>query len=121
MITAPYHAPWDDRHIHGSAHRAAIKRGLVYSTAGFIDPRTYTFDPWLLVRGTGMSWSSALGISMRLAAVTGLFVGAVAYMGLDPLNVTPGYGFSPGDRRDRFGGEFDDAPWERPKFSHFIA
>ncbi|AXQ65495.1 MAG: hypothetical protein [Circular genetic element sp.] len=121
MMIHPYHAPWDNQHIHGSAHRAAMKRGAFYATAGFIDPRTYTVDPWFIVRGTGMSWSSALGVSMRIASVTGLLVGAVAYMGVDPLNVTPGYGFSPGDSRDRFGREFEDSPWDRPKFSHFIA
>lgn len=107
MMIHPYHAPWDGQHIHGSAHRAAMKRGAVYATAGFIDPRTYTFDPWVIVRSTGVPYRAAMATSMRLAVVTGLAVGTVAYMGLDPLNVTPGYGLSPGDHRDRFGRELD--------------
>lgn len=121
MMTHPYHVPWEGQHIHGPAHRAAMKRGAVYATAGFLDPKAYTFDPWVAMRFTGMSWTAAMGVSMRVASYTGLVLGAVAYMGLDPLNVTPGYGFSPGDRRDRFGRDFEDSPWDRPKFSHFIA
>ncbi len=107
MIVHPYHVPWDDEHLHGSAHRAAMKRGIVYATAGYIDPRTYTIDPWAISRVTGVSYRAAMVSSLSFATAAGLAVGAVAYMGADPLNVTPGYGLSPGDRRDRFGREID--------------
>lgn len=107
MIIHPYHVPWEGQHLHGPAHRAAMKRGAFYSGSGFIDVRTYTFDPWAIVRTTGVPYRTAMLSSMRLAVVTGLMAGTIGYMGLDPLNVTPGYGLSPGDRRDRFGREID--------------
>ncbi len=108
MMIHAYHAPWDSsRHIRGPAHRRGVKRAATYFTFGYIDPRTYTLEPWAIARTTGTGMAMAFAASLQLAAVTAWTSAALGYMGYDPMNVTPGYGMSPGDNRDRFGREID--------------
>ncbi len=88
----PAHDPLDEQ-----AVQAANKRAVYYGTAGLLDPRTYTLDAFVL-RSTGMSYLRAVGVSLPAATV---LPAAVTYMGLDPFDVTPGYGLSPTtDRRE---------------------
>ena len=94
MMRVPYHG---DPH----ARRAAVKRGFYYGSAGLIDPRTFTIDPWLLVRSTGMSYRSAVAYSLRFAGATGLAMATAGFLGWDPMNVTPGYGYGPGNHPER--------------------
>ncbi len=76
------------------AVKAANKRAVYYGTAGVLDPRTYTIDA-LALRSTGMTYMHALGVSVPMAV---LAPAATGYVGLDPLNVTPGYGVTPPSR-----------------------
>ncbi len=113
MIEVPYFTPgvgFDEE-----ARSAGVKRAVYYGSAGFIDPRTWTMDPALfytyhrrssphLMRRTVMK--SAFAGSMRMALVTSAVYASVAYMGGDPLNVTPGYGHTPGDGGMTVDGEY---------------
>ncbi len=77
------------------AEEAARKRAVYYGTAGLLDPRTYTLDAFAL-RSTGMSYLRAVGVSIPVAVVG---PAVVAYAGLDPFDITPGYGVSPTTNR----------------------
>jgi hypothetical protein len=81
------------------ASQASIDRGIYYGTLGALDPRTYTLDV-MAGRAVGLSTTRALGYSLVNAVMGTAFAG---YIGIDPLNRTPGYGLSPGDIRDRRG------------------
>ncbi len=102
MIEVPYYTPgvgFDE-----SAHRAAKKRAIYYGSAGFLDPRTWTLDPGLFYFYRRRLYTtiprriilkSAFAGSIRMAAWTSVSVATAAYLGADPLNVTPGYGHTP--------------------------
>ncbi len=112
MIEVPYYTPgvgFDEE-----ARRAGTKRALYYGSAGFIDPRTWTLDPALfyvhhrrssphLLRRTIVK--SAYAGSMRMAFMTSVVMAAGAYMGMDPLDVTPGYGMTPTNQGLTIDGE----------------
>ena len=101
------HFFYDGRRHHRDAHRAAVKRAVVYGTGGFLNPTTYTVEPWALTRVTGMSFGSAILWNLRLAGVGSAIAATAGYLGLDPFDVTPGYGYSRRERHDRFGREID--------------
>lgn len=115
MIQHPYVVGGD---FHSEAHAAAMDRAFYYGTAGLMDPRAYTLEPWLL-RKAGMSWSAALRASAVMAIWTVPFAATFGYLGFDPLNVTPGYGLTldPDTTRDRFGDPVDFGDFD---FSHFL-
>ncbi len=110
MIRHPYFL---DGEFQIDAHAAAMDRALYYGTAGLLDPRTYTVEPWML-RKAGMSWRGAFLTSVRLASWTVALSASLGYLGYDPMNVTPGYGLTIDldSSYDRFGEPID--MYERP-------
>ncbi len=84
MIRHPYvHRGFLDH----EAHDAAKDRALVYGSAGFLDPRTYTLDPYLMHKA-GLGWRAAFATSARVATVVAPMVAATAYL-RDPLDTEP--------------------------------
>ncbi len=76
------------------AIEAANQRTVYYGTLGFIDPRTYTLDVYMIRKVSKQSWKATLGLSVQAAAYGAAFGAVMGYLGYDPLNVTPGYGMS---------------------------
>jgi hypothetical protein len=87
MIRHPYP---DEQSRH-----AARQRMVYYGLPGMVDPRTYTLDPYIFVRA-GLSWKAAMALSLKMAVGTSMVLAAAGYIGMDPMNVTPGHGISPG-------------------------
>lgn len=103
--------------LHVEAHDAAVERAFSYGTAGLLDPRTYTLEPYLF-RRAGLSWSAAYRVSFMTALWTVPIAATMGYLGYDPLNLTPGYGITT-DRetsRDRFGRPLDRDIWDVRRF-----
>lgn len=92
MIRHPYVAHGEIDH---QALEAAQTRAVYYGSAGFADPRTYTLDVYAIRRLEKQPWKATVRLSLQAAAYGAAFYGAMGYLGVDPLNVTPGYGISP--------------------------
>ncbi len=106
MIEIPHFIPGVG--LDRAAHEAGLERGVYYAQAGFMDPRAYTLDPYMFykryrasspLRSRAYSARAAFAGSMLLASYTSVLAGVTSYLGMDPMNVTPGYGHSPVDGR----------------------
>ncbi len=71
---------------------AANQRTVYYGTLGFMDPRTYTLDVYMIRRIGKHPWKSTIRLSgqaaMIGAATSGLFG---HYSPVDPFELTPEY------------------------------
>jgi hypothetical protein len=94
MIQHPYvgHGAIDHQ-----ALDAAQQRAEYYGMMGVYDPRTYTIDPLIIRRVEKQPWKVVGRMSLHAMVVGVAFGAALGYMGYDPLNVTPGYGMTPGE------------------------
>lgn len=102
MIEHPYYQLGK---LEREAHEAAKTRAIYYGAAGLVDPRTYTVDVYTIRRLYKQPWRATIRMSLQ-AAGYGVAVGALfGYLGFDPLNVTPGYGFSPEGENMTVDGE----------------
>ncbi len=112
MIETPYFTPGVG--LEYDSRQAGFKRAIYYGSAGFIDPRTWTLDPALfymhhrrhsphLLRRTILK--SAFAGSLRMAFFTSAVMAGGAYAGMDPFDVTPGYGMTPTDQGVTIDGE----------------
>ncbi len=116
MIEVPYYTPgvgFDEE-----SRRAGTKRAFYYGSGGFVDPRTWTLDPALfyvhhrrhhphLLRRAVLK--SAFAGSMRMAFMTSVVMAVGAYLGMDPFDVTPGYGMTPTNQGLSIDGESHSA------------
>ncbi len=105
MIRHPYVGYGSIDH---QALEAAQQRAVVYGSMGVYDPRTYTIDPLIIRRVEKQPWKVVAGMSLHAMVVGVAFGAAMGYMGYDPLDVTPGYGMSPG----KSGMTIDGVPVE---------
>lgn len=55
----------------------AIQNAVKYGTYGMLDPRTYTIEPWILVK-RGMTWRAALALTTRYALIGSMVIAGVS-------------------------------------------
>ena len=89
MIVHPY---INSGEIDRQAIDAANQRMMYYGTMGLLDPRTYTLDVYAIRKLERQPWKSTLRMSAAAAGYGAATMMAAAYLGYDPMEVTPGYG-----------------------------
>ncbi len=77
------------------AIEAANQRTVYYGTLGFMDPRTYTLDVYMIRKMAKQPWAATIRLSAQAAMIGAATAGVLGHLGYDVLNVTPGYGYSP--------------------------
>ncbi len=69
---------------------AANQRTVYYGTLGFMDPRTYTLDVYMIRKVAKQPWASTIRMSAQAAMIGAATAGLFGhYSPVDPIGITP--------------------------------